>query len=492
MPTWLNTNYICTSKNADMKQFLLLGLSFLSFTSCQQGDAKGKDKSTVDSTAVVAVAEKENASVKWGDIGMITGPVTVEGKFLSPVFNGKLIFLYETEGKESYVVDSVKVANNAFKFGPDERMVGVYKIGLDPNNVVEVILNPQESLVKIDFRNVGRLEASATFPESKENQIWQEYIRTEKQFQNDLTNLKRQRGQSPNKEQFEAQIYAKDDERVASHFALGESNKGTFAAKLLHRMRSPEHKNKSKYWDDIDFTDLSYIHSIVLTDRIQDFMRNHSGGTEDGFLTCVDILMARAKADEKMFEYVLYTVLEGFYASGMDSVCNYILNDYYFGDACGEIELSELSKVKASRIKNLQLGNTPPDFTMTSTKGQKINLKAEAGKNKYTLVFFWSSWCHTCENEIPTLQTIYAESKAKGFDIIGVSVDTEETAWKNAVNSRNLPWAQVSQLKGWKSPVAVDYRVTKTPGMFLIDQQMKIVAKPKTANEVKAFLQKNL
>lgn len=465
----------------------------MSFSSCETNDAKGRDKSQVDSSKVVAVSDvKENASLKWNDIGMVTGQITVEGSFSVPAANGKRIFLYETEGKEIYAIDSVKVNNATFKFGPSELMCGVYKIGFDPLNAAELILNPSESVVKVNFKNAGRLENAITFTDSKENAIWQEYIRSERIFQNDLTNLKKQRAQSPNKDQFEAQIYAKDDERVASHFSIAENNKGTFAAKILHRLRSPEHKNKSKYWDDIDFTDLSYIHSPLLTDRIQDFMRNHSGGTEDGFLTAVDILMAKAKADEKMFEYVLYTVLEGFYSSNMDNVCNYILNDYYFGDACGEIELSELSKVKASRIKNLQLGNTPPDFTMTSSAGQKINLKAETAKNKYTLVFFWSSWCHTCEAEIPTLQTIYTESHPKGFEIIGVSVDTDDSAWKNALNSRKLAWPQVSQLKGWKSPVAQEYRVTKTPGMFLIDKDMKIVAKPKSANEVRAFLQKNL
>ncbi len=470
-----------------MKYLFVFSFIFLSASGCQSnsGSTNGESKETVAVQETVKV-EETPVWETWNDVGNINGPMTLNVKVFSPNLNGQWVYLYETEGKENYKLDSAKITNGALKLEGDYG-IGIYRLGTDEKSCSDIILNPNEKELNIEARN-PRFNAGVNVLNSKDNDTWKQYVRSEAMFQSQLKSLRTQRGQSQNKTEFENQIYAKDDERVASHFALAEQNPGTFSAKILHRIRSAESRNKGKYWNDIDFSDLSYIRSNLISDRIQDFMRNHSGGTEDGFLNCVDLLMANAKENEKMFEYCLYTVLEGFYSSGMDDVCNYILNDYFFGDACGDIELSDYSLVKASRIQNLQLGNTPPDFTMTTLKGKSYNLASEVKKNSYTLVFFWSSWCHTCEGEIPILEGIYNQYKSKGFDVIGISVDTDRGAWTNAVNSRSLPWPNVSQLKGWESPAAKDYRVSKTPNMFLLDKDMKIVLKPTTTNQIRQYL----
>jgi len=471
-----------------MKYLFVFSFIFLSASGCQSNSGNASTENQAQAVAE-EVPQEEVTPVwdTWEDVGDISGPMTITGSAASPNLNGQWVYLYETEGAENYKLDSSKITNGNFNF-EGEFAIGIYRIGTDAKLTSDIILNPNEKSIQIDARN-PKLNAGVRVSNSQDNDVWTQYVRDEAKFQGQLKSLRSQRSQSTDKVGFENKIYAKDDERTASHFALAEQNRGTFSAKILHRIKSPESRNKGKYWDDIDFTDHSYIRSSLISDRIQDFMRNHSGGTEDGFLNCVDLLMIKAKADEKMFEYTLYTVLEGFYSSGMDNICNYILSDYFYGDACGDIELSDYSLVKASRIKNLQLGNTPPDFSMTTIKGKKYTLADEVKKNNYTLVFFWSSWCHTCEGEIPMLENIYKQYNAKGFDVVGVSVDTDRGAWTNAVSSRNLPWPNVSQLKGWESPVAKDYRVSKTPNMFLLDKDMKIVLKPSTASQISQYLQ---
>ena len=54
-------------------------------------------------------------------------------------------------------------------------------------------------------------------------------------------------------------------------------------------------------------------------------------------------------------------------------------------------------------------------------------------------------------------------TKAKGFEIIGVSVDMERNAWLNGIKAKQCNWINVSQLEGWQSDVARDYRIATTP-----------------------------
>lgn len=474
-----------------MKYLLIASVLFFTSAGCQSNGANGETEAkTVSEEKAVSQTEKTPIWETWNDIGDLYGEMTITINAPQPQLKNKKIYLYETEGKESYKLDSTQVKDGIIRF-QGEYGIGLYKVGMDENNAADLILNPNEKELKAQLGN-PRFSYGLNVSGSTDNAAWRAYQNSEKQFQSQLRSLKQQRARSQDKASFESRIYAKDDERIASHMALADQYPGTFSAKILHRLRSPNHRNKSKFWDDIDFNDLSYIRSPLINDRITDFMRNHSGGQEDGFLNCVDLLMLKAKENEKSFEYCLYTVLEGFYSTGMDNICNYILNDYYFGDACGDIELSDYSLVKASRIKNLQVGNTPPDFSINTLERKKYTLSKDVGKNNYTLVFFWSSWCHTCEGEIPQLINIYEQFNDKGFEIIGVSVDTDRNAWANAVNSRNLKWPNVSQLQGWDSPVAKDYRVSKTPNMFILDKDMKIQLKPKNANQVRQFLSANI
>ncbi len=117
---------------------------------------------------------------------------------------------------------------------------------------------------------------------------------------------------------------------------------------------------------------------------------------------------------------------------------------------------------------------------------------SEVAKNEYTLVMFWASWCHKCEQEIPVLKGVYDVYRSRGFQVVGVSVDNQRVQWENAVKTNDVKWPNVSQLNAWNSPVAKEYRVTQTPTLFLLNKNKEIVLKPKRIFEVEAFLKANL
>ena len=51
---------------------------------------------------------------------------------------------------------------------------------------------------------------------------------------------------------------------------------------------------------------------------------------------------------------------------------------------------------------------------------------------------------------------------------MSVSVDADGAKWRKAVTQDQLPWTQVSDLKGWDSPAAQLYGVLAVPTTVLI------------------------
>ena len=108
---------------------------------------------------------------------------------------------------------------------------------------------------------------------------------------------------------------------------------------------------------------------------------------------------------------------------------------------------------KDSRINNMlkkieleersEVGHKYIDFTGKDLEGKAVKLSEYIGKNKYTLIDFWASWCSPCCAEMPMLKKIYNKYHKKGFNIIGISLDSDPAKWKESIKRLELPWHQI-------------------------------------------------
>ncbi|MCC8426881.1 TlpA disulfide reductase family protein [Mucilaginibacter sp. UR6-11] len=126
------------------------------------------------------------------------------------------------------------------------------------------------------------------------------------------------------------------------------------------------------------------------------------------------------------------------------------------------------------KAMQLSIGKTL-DFTQTDDKGNEFKLSSLRGK--YVLVDLWASWCAPCRAENPNLLKAYNTLKDRKFEIVGISLDETKAAWLKAVAQDKMPWAQVSDLKGFKNEVAVKFGITAIPQNVLIDPQGMIIGK---------------
>ena len=128
-------------------------------------------------------------------------------------------------------------------------------------------------------------------------------------------------------------------------------------------------------------------------------------------------------------------------------------------------------------MKNAEDGGLFTDFSLSDTEGNPVSVMSIIANNQYTLVDFWASWCGPCRAEMPNVVEAYNRYHDKGFEVVGISLDEDKNAWVGAIEKLQMPWPQLSDLKGWECEGAVLYKIQAIPSNLLVDQNGRIVAK---------------
>src|SRR2546427_7054329 len=68
-------------------------------------------------------------------------------------------------------------------------------------------------------------------------------------------------------------------------------------------------------------------------------------------------------------------------------------------------------------------GTPAPDVIFKDLDGKDVPLSSYKGK--VVLVNFWATWCDPCYIEIPWLMEMQQKYEAKGFTVVGISMDEE-------------------------------------------------------------------
>lgn len=143
--------------------------------------------------------------------------------------------------------------------------------------------------------------------------------------------------------------------------------------------------------------------------------------------------------------------------------------------------LYEDTKKMMKNVQNLKLqqfinsnGVNSPDIALPDQTGKVVKLSSLKGK--YVLLHFWSAIDQNSRTLNPVLKENYQKFKNKGFEIYQVSIDTSRQAWLQAINSDQLNWTNVNDLKGCNVAVT-SFNIQSVPSNYLLAPDGSIIAR---------------
>jgi len=114
----------------------------------------------------------------------------------------------------------------------------------------------------------------------------------------------------------------------------------------------------------------------------------------------------------------------------------------------------------------VRVGERAPALVAPRLDGSVFDLAALRGK--VVIINFWATWCSPCRAEMPQLDAFYRRYRARGLELLGVSVDDaqDRDAVVRVMKSFSYPaaLAAAAKVNDFGAPIAV-------PMTWIIDAQ---------------------
>ena len=245
------------------------------------------------------------------------------------------------------------------------------------------------------------------------------------------------------------------------------------------------------YLNDVDFNDTALISSKAMSDKLIEYFFSFTDGDEQRFdslsVAGLGVVLNKAKVNMRMYEYILDFALNGYSSMGRDRVTDYLLN--YPQLAEGEITMEEGLRLDSitEPYQKVKVGAKAPDYSDVTVDGEAYHLYDS--KAERIIVFFWSTDCEYCHDFLVHIRKNL--DLKSDFELVTFALAENQDEVAKTVKKMRLPGYHFYDALRWDSKAFLDYHITSTPTVFVLDAKRTIVCKPYDWYELKEWLNRN-
>lgn len=430
-------------------------------------------------------------------------------------YNQEKCFIAYYYGDNNYILDTLDQTENGLFImeGPNVLEKGVYTLATNElMPMIEFLVYEQRFSLTTDVSDyLGNLVVTG----SKENEIFRDYRLNLTKLQKQVIPIRKRLDslstESPKRKHAEDSLKIIEDQFSSYKKELFEKNENGFWASIAKAQENPVvpdfpklegglrdslaeyHWLKDHYFDYIDFGDLRYLHSPVLNQRVSRYLNVMVIQSPDSIINEIDYLIAKSKAHPEIFKFMCITLFKWIKASnvmGMDAAYVHLVRKYYTDDSITWMDAEGLKELRdhVEVTSYLLLGKKAPNLELLDAEGKWHKL--HDFQAQFTILLFWDSQCHTCQEVTTKMSELYPKWKSKGIDVFGVSTEVENDAWIAYQKEKALPWLNVSDNTHdtFKQNLRESYDIFDTPVIYVLDQDKNILIKKLEFNNLVEYI----
>lgn len=366
-------------------------------------------------------------------------------------------------------------------------------------NPAEFIYSPKETNLQIEADYWTLLDGQLSISNSSENTAYGELLSIHGKYVPKIEDAEMQLGMlTPFLPNYKKLLTQKEEE--IEYLMLAEYEEmqqikvlypGTFVSDVLvpitpkpARNLLPDGKEKfdsyrsflhRHYFINYPTGNAEILHHYAFQESIFAYLSANTETTEDGAKAGVDVIMGSLKDNEKVNSFVYNALLTTFLKLNAEPLVKHLMENHSSGCSIN-LSIDDLKKLDA--LKSLAIGSKAPDILLYDESEKAQSLSTFSSKNKYTVIYFWLSWCASCKKQSPLLMEVYKKYNKKGLGVFAVSLDENKQEWLDAMQPSDKGWINVSELVPVpQSTYVKKYAISTTPKVIIVDKEGKIAAK---------------
>lgn len=412
------------------------------------------------------------------------------------------------------VVDTLQAsAEGSFVHSSDEKLpAGVYLAVLLPENeFVSFIVDHDDQHFKIEV-NAKELFAPKRFTGSKYNDVYQDYVTYSNQVVNSLSAFNdrlQEEIDEATKRQLTAAFNTKLNELKDRRQSFVDQAPNSLAAELIRMeietpvpaMEGTEKEVRSKkfkfrqdhYFDNVNLSDDRLLNTEALFNKVFFYLESLTPQNIPDINANIDEVLRQMKPGGENFKFFLDHIMMEYASSdfiGMDAVYVHVVDTYYAKGLAPWVEKADLDEMleDVRKRKPLLMGNQAPIIDMELQDGTPIALyDVEA---PVTILYLWQPNCSHCKASMPYMKSFWDKYKGTGLKIFSgctkVGAKTED-CWKYIEENGLGEWINTVD-KDLSSRFVQKYMAEKTPKLFILDADKKIILKDFDASQLEEIM----
>jgi peroxiredoxin len=248
------------------------------------------------------------------------------------------------------------------------------------------------------------------------------------------------------------------------------------------------------YFDRFDFSDSRLIYTPLYTNMIDYYLDILTPKECEKINQNINLLMRKTDLNSVYQKFTAEYLLNKYQRKKNDPLneCVYIhlVENYFLKSGYTWISNDEIAYLTSeyNRRKPALLGEIAPEIKMNGLNNVAVSL--DNLSSKLIVIYFYNYDCPLCEKITPELRKIVSRYDYLDIKVLAICTGDSSESWKNYINSKKVStWINVFDNDAINQ-VALRFNLSRTPTLFLLDENKQIIDKNFTVSQLEKTLYK--